>query len=48
MRKCLRSSCPNGENKCCLECSNKAICEKLGKCSLDNENLNLEKCSERT
>lgn len=47
MRKCLRSLCPNGENKCCLECSDKSICDKLGKCSGDNDNLDLEKCSKK-
>lgn len=46
MRKCLRGSCPNGDNKCCLDCIYKASCDKLGKCSWDNDNLDLKQCSE--
>lgn len=45
MRKCLRGLCPNGENKCCIECGDKAICEKIGKCSWDSYSLNLKECS---
>lgn len=44
-RKCLRSLCPNGENKCCLECTDKVTCDKLGKCSWDDDNLDLKNCS---
>ena len=46
MRKCLRGFCPNGESKCCLECEDRSVCSKLGKCSWDNDNLNLKECSE--
>lgn len=45
MRICKRSLCPNGESKCCLNCKDKNICEKLGKCSLDDDNLDLDDCS---
>jgi hypothetical protein len=45
-RICLRSNCPNGERKCCLECTTIDSCEILGKCSLDDDNLNLDECSE--
>lgn len=45
-RKCLRSTCPNGETKCCLECKSITTCDRLGKCSWDNDHLDLGQCSE--
>lgn len=48
MRVCLRGFCPNGENKCCIECDDVNACEKLGKCSLDDYNLNLKDCSKES
>lgn len=41
-RMCLRSDCAIYEDKrCCLECSINC----LGRCSLDDDNLNLCECS---
>ena len=39
MRVCLRSTCPNGEHRCCLECNNFDSCERLGKCTIDDDDL---------
>ncbi|MFW9968598.1 MAG: hypothetical protein ACFFDF_00260 [Candidatus Odinarchaeota archaeon] len=47
MRICKRNICPNGEHRCCLECKDINNCDKLGKCSLDDDSLDLNKCSER-
>jgi hypothetical protein len=39
MRVCLRSTCPNGKHRCCLECNDFDSCERLGKCTIDDDDL---------
>jgi hypothetical protein len=42
MRTCLRSPCPDGGYRCCLECFDVVSCSKIGKCSYDDDDLHFD------
>jgi hypothetical protein len=46
-RKCLRSTCYlHKDDRCCLDCTDKDKCGKVGKCDWDSDHLDLKNCSE--